>query len=407
MNQPILKRIVLSVALFIVTGWVNFLLNPIATVLSGAAAGQQFDNSNASYLKSVYETGIFGHLFVSGGVVFVLLLAIWWKYLPSAWAKITSSLAIVSLFVASVGVPIPARAYYDKTDYAEAVMIMPNESAFWIPDTGANKDNQAKFGSTEYYDANKVAAKRFVIPHAKFSGSGFWSDFYVPTGRLILVDRTPYNREWTSTTQRGTSSKNESFPCQSQEGVNIAVEVAIASSVREEDAAKFLYWFGVNAPAGDRSQPNVIFTSVYYGRSLAQVMDTVGRGKVQALVCKEIGARTFDKANADVNAIMDAVEKATAAFLQARGITLDYIGWAGTFTFDDSVQKAVNDKYVAASLAASLPTLQALADVKVKEGLGDGLRTKGLPASLIAFPDRLLGARGSMFGKAPEAKTAN
>ena len=80
MNQPILKRIVLSVALFIVTGWVNFLLNPIATVLSGAAAGQQFDNSNASYLKSVYETGIFGHLLVSGGVVFVLLLAIWWKY---------------------------------------------------------------------------------------------------------------------------------------------------------------------------------------------------------------------------------------------------------------------------------------------------------------------------------------
>jgi hypothetical protein len=38
----------------------------------------------------------------------------------------------------------PAEAYYDKTDYTEAYFILPNESAFYIPDVGANRDGQAK-----------------------------------------------------------------------------------------------------------------------------------------------------------------------------------------------------------------------------------------------------------------------
>ena len=206
-----------------------------------------------------------------------------------------------------------------------------------------------------------MADKRFIIPHAKFSGSGMWSDFYVPTGRLIIVDRTPYNREWVASKDRGTSARNESFPCQTTEGLNITVEVAIATSVTEENAAKFLYWFGVKAPVGDRKDPQVIFTSVYYGKSLAEVMDTVGRGKVQALVCHEIGSRTFDNANKDVNGIMEAVGKNASEFLAPRGITLDYVGWAGTFTFDRDVQQAVNDRYTAEKIAPVLPTLQTKA----------------------------------------------
>jgi len=391
-------RGIASVVAILLYGWINFLLNPVATVLSGQAAGKQFENSAASYVESTYLTGFFGHLGVPALVLVAVLAIIWWKELKLGWLKAFPPAAamLCALFAGT-----NAHAYYDKTDYSEAVMILPNESAFFIPDVGANKDTQAKFGSTEYLEANKVAAKRFTIPHGKFSGSGLWSDYYVPTGRLIIVDRTPYMREWTATKDRGTSSTNQAFPCQSSEGLNITVEVGIATSVSEENAARFLYWFGTNPPQGDRRDPQVVFTSVYYGRSLAQVMDSVGRGRVQSIVCHEIGARTFDKANAELNAIMDVVQKNTTDFLASRGITVDYIGWAGTFNFDADVQKAVNDKYVATTLAPSLPTLQALADVKVKEGLGDGLRTKGLPASLIAIPDRLLGSLGAMFGGKP------
>jgi hypothetical protein len=254
-----------------------------------------------------------------------------------------------------------AQAYYDKNDYTEAYFILPNESAFFIPDAGANRDSQAKFGSAQYLEENKVAAKRFIIPHTKFSGSGFFQDFYVPTGRLIIVDRTPYNREWTASRNRGTSTRDESFPCQSQEGLNVTVEVAIATAVTEEDAARFLYWFGVRPPQGNRADPQVIFASVYNGRGLAEVMDGVGRGKVQSLVCKQIGARSFDKVNSDVNAIMEAVTADAGAYFKSRGITLDYIGWAGTFTFDHDVQKAINDRYTAEKIAPMLPVLQTKA----------------------------------------------
>ena len=350
-------RAVLSVLAVFVYGWVNALLNPIATVVSGEAAGQQMANSDAAYVQSFYTMRFVGGLGVPLVVLIGVLVAIWWTPLQAALANRRRTMVIALALL----LPAPAFAYYDKLDVSEAYFILPNESAFFIPDVGANKDTQAKFGSTEYLEANKVAAKRFIIPHAKFSGSGYWQDFYVPTGRLIIVDRTPYNREWTSANNRGTSARDESFPCQSQEGLNVTVEVAIATSVTEEDAAKFLYWFGVRPPQGNRSDPNVIFTSVFYGRSLAEVMDTVGRGKVQSLVCHEIGARPFDKVNADINAMMDSIQKESEGYFKSRGITLDYIGWAGTFTFDKDVQKAVNDRYTAEKIAPMIQVLETKA----------------------------------------------
>lgn len=135
-------------------------------------------------------------------------------------------------------------------------------------------------------------------------------------------------------------------------------------------------------------------------------MDTVGRGKVQALVCHEIAARSMDVANTETNKIMDTVETKATAYLASVGITLDYIGWAGTFTFDRDVQKAINDRYTAEKIAPVLPTLQAMAELKVKEGLGAGLASKGLPANLIAVPSNLLSdLSAALGGNLPAGKT--
>jgi len=360
MNNRIPLRVVLSVIAVFLYSWINTIINPMAVIVSGDAAGQQFANSNAAYVQAAYIMRFIGGLGIPVIALVAALVAIWWAPVQSLRAN-RRRLMLLPIFAMLASLPGTAHAYYDKNDFTEAFFILPNESAFFIPDIGANKDSQAKFGSAAYLEENKVAAKRFIIPHAKFSGSGFWQDFYVPTGRLIIVDRTPYNREWTASRNRGTSTRDESFPCQSQEGLNVTVEVAIATSVSEEDAAKFLYWFGVMPPQGNRADPQVIFASVYQGRSLAQVMDGVGRGKVQSLVCHEIGARSFDRVNSEINAIMDSVQKESDAFFKSRGITLDYIGWAGTFTFDRDVQKAVNDRYTAEKIAPVLPVLQTKA----------------------------------------------
>ena len=108
-------------------------------------------------------------------------------------------------------------------------------------------------------------------------------------------------------------------------------------------------------------------------------MDDVGRKRVQTLVCNEIASRTFDQANDEAVKIMDNVRKAATDYFAGVGVTLDFIGWGDTFTFDPDVQKAVNDKRNAEALKDVLPVLQALAQLKVQEGMGQGLAGKGLP----------------------------
>jgi hypothetical protein len=150
------------------------------------AAGAQFDNSDNSFVYATIQIGLDGRYGVLPACLLLLaLLAIWWGPIARRLGRRTTTTAIA--LILGIG---PAQAYYDKTDYTEAYTILPNESAFWIPDGGANKDNQSQFDSEAYLNANKVPLKRFIVPHVKLQGSGGFYDFYVPAGRPIIVDRT-------------------------------------------------------------------------------------------------------------------------------------------------------------------------------------------------------------------------
>ena len=167
------------------------------------------------------------------------------------------------------------------------------------------------------------------------------------------------------------------------------------------------YRFGVMAPAGDRGNPAVIFTSVYYSRKLAEVMDDVGRKKVQTLVCDEIASRGFDKANEDAVKIMESVKQKAAEYFAAVGVTLDFIGWADTFTFDPTVQEAVNRRYiatqdqaVAALLAPYAATIQALAAADALRSFGH--KTDGrLPSTIVGLPTELGALLGTLLKATP------
>jgi hypothetical protein len=402
--RGIIARACLTIGAVLIYGWINFLLNPAATIVSADAAGGQFANSDSRYVTSVFGVSLFGHLGVPFLVLLAVLAAIWWR-------PIRRLLPFAGLLLALH--PQPAAAYYDKTDYTEAYTILPNESGFWIPDAGANRDNQAQFESEAYLNANRVALKRFIVPHAKLQGSGAFFDFYVPSGRLIIVDRTPFSREWVDAEDRGTSRRREGFPCQSREGLNIAVGVSIGASVLEQNAAKYLYRFGVLSPQGDRTDPKIIFTSVYYSRKLAEVMDDVGRKKVQTLVCDQIAARTFDMANQDAVLIMQTVKQQATDYFASVGITLDFIGWADTFTFDRVVQDAVNRRYVATqdqaiatALAPHVATIQALAAADALRAFGQ--KTDGrLPATIVGLPTELGPLMSGLMRAAPVTPQAH
>ena len=80
-------------------------------------------------------------------------------------------------------------------------------------------------------------------------------------------------------------------------------------------------------------------------------------------------------------------------FLSDRGITVDYIGWAGTWTFDPDVQRAVNDRYTGEKVAPVLSTLQAKAAVDALEGLDHRLPVS---LTLLSLPPGLVELLGNL-----------
>ncbi len=389
----IVWRGIFSLALFIAYGIVNGILYPATTLATGKLAGGQFANDDAGYLIATYGMNFFSSIGWPFYAFLLIMLWVWWSPGKAAVIKFMEIMAVAALLL-TIGTPTPGQAYYDKTDWPEIYYVLPNESAFFVPDVGANKDAQTKFMSEQYLNENKIAAKRFQIPHAKVVGSSYTLDFYGPAGRLIIVDRTPYAREWTADASRGTSKTDQALGCQSSEGLNISVDIAISAAVFEEDAPKFLYRFGVKPPVGDRTTDTVKFASVYYGKSLTEVMDTVIHGKISTLVCGFFSDKSLDQINKEMKSIFIEAEKETATYLKTNfGITLDYLGLAGSPTFGGSVQKAIDDRYAADRLAPVLSVLERQTEIKVKEGLADALRgfgkgmeAHGLPNNMLLLP---------------------
>ena len=391
-----ISRIMLTLASLFGYSFLTNLYGPVAQLVTGKVAGDQFQNSDVAYLKTMYTFSFFnGVNSIFSLALLLVLIAIWFKPVKSG---IAAMIAASFAMMVAVTVPEKAFAFAAQTDKTEMVLILPNHSAFWVPNVGANKTDQAEFDSEAYYNDRKIAAKQFNIPHSKLAGSNgtSWTsgwDYYVPTGRLFIVDRSPITRLWVQSGKRGTSTADESFPCQSKEGLNITAGVAIGIYVTEQDAAKYLFHFGVIQPkAGtDLEDPQVIYQSVYFGRPLEDVADKVIHKEVASLVCHEIETRTLDDANANMSPMMASIETSVRKRLASEGITLDFIGWADTFSFDPDVQTAINHKYSTEKLASSLSTLSALAMLDVQRGLGTGLASHGLPFAITPGMMEMIG----------------
>lgn len=289
-----------------------------------------------------------------------------------------------------------ANAYYNPKDFPEYIEIQSNQSAFAIPVVGDTKTTQAQFGSKSFLDASKVATKRFQIPHTLIRNPGWSTDYYVPSVKLILVDRTPYMREWMDATDKGTSAKKQGFEMQSQEGINIDTGITIASMVKEEDAALFLYTFGTNNDVIDPNDPGSTFQSVSRGKSLAEIMDTVVRGYVESDLEKEFMKHDFAYDNEHASEIIDTVQSDVKQHFAAEGITIDYVGFAGTLEFDTKIQDAINKVFIGKQFAlesqAMMPSLdyqRAQADIDVRKSEGTFLTKWN--GTLPAMPSWLIG----------------
>ena len=236
--------------------------------------------------------------------------------------NITSKIALLGSIVA-------LTACMGKPDLEELVEIKPNETSFMIKLEGDTKTGQAKFMSEEFLEQNKVATKRISIPHRKRStGNSSYDYEWIPTAKLVTVDRTPVSREWTSNEKTGTSARNEGIRVESVESIDFSIGVVMTASIPEDRAAKFLY--------------------NYAGKALKDVADQDIRTYVQAGLSREFGVLTLVDGQHQKKEIFDRVLTDTKAHFADLGVIINNLGYAEGMTYSDpAIQKAINDTYAA------------------------------------------------------------
>lgn len=213
---------------------------------------------------------------------------------------------------------------YDKP---ELVTIEASQTAFLIPLTGDTED-QASFQSEELLAQAKVATKEIRIPHrwvktGRMPGSGEWR----ASAKLIIVERTPETREWNSTKDSGTSTKNQAIYAESKESIGFSVGMNCSAQIyTEDDAVKFLY--------------------SYNNKTLEEIMDTEIRARVESKFVEECAKYSLNDILADKENIMSVVRNDVTTYFSDKGITITVLGMKDGIEYDDeSIQASINEKF--------------------------------------------------------------
>ena len=236
---------------------------------------------------------------------------------------------ILFMFFGIVAVVTPGCGCIGPAQVELIDEIANNETAFVIPLEGANISSQEKFGSVAYLEKKKVATKRITLPQRmKSTGRMWYSYVWIPTVKVIKVNRSPITREWTQASTKGTSVTDDAIDVESKDSIGFSVGLNITCSVLEEDASTFLYH--------------------YPGGSLQSTVDTNVRGFCASILSREFGSRDLTQCKSDKREIstilLDEVKKA----FKKRGITVNSIGIVGGLIYDSkAIQKAIDDGYVA------------------------------------------------------------
>ena len=216
------------------------------------------------------------------------------------------------------------RRPYDKPEF---VTIEPHQTAFLIPLVG-DTGNQASFESEEMLMEAKVSTKEIQIPHRWVqTGRRNWVGEYRDTMTLIVVDRSPVTREWSSTNGVGTSAVNQAIYAESSESIGFSAGMNCSAQIySEEDAVKFLY--------------------CYNNKPLSEIMDSEIRARVESKFVEECASRTLNEVLVEKEAIMSAVRNDVVEYFADKGITITVLGMKDGLEYDDpAIQTSINEKF--------------------------------------------------------------
>lgn len=364
-------RVILTLAVVLGLGFINFTARTVAPLVSSKAAVEQLKDNDAAYVQA--KAGMwFNGSGVPNVVGLLLLAALWWKPVAN---KFRSPAILSPLLLLALG-SVTTRAAVMDLDQEEWKNIRPNQTAFLVPMVGENKRSQAAFDSAAYLDSLKVAAKRVQIPHMLWTQVGrVWNGKkFVPSATLYIVTREPYSRSWQKESTRGTSPKDEGTYVESKESVNIDFGTMISAEIEETNAALYMYHFGINnlLDPGDDAD----FPSAVYAKPLDLVMDTIVFNDAHRKLAREFGKRTLIECISQKADIFAAVESELKTDYAAMGITIKYFGLGSQLNLDPKIQDAINSVAIAALDAQAvsnrlltIPVMQALANIEIKKGV--------------------------------------
>lgn len=233
-------------------------------------------------------------------------------------------IALILILIMSLTMFTGCIKPYDKPEF---VTIEPHQTAFLIPLIG-DTTNQASFESEEMLREAKVAAKEIQIPHRWVQTGRFhWRGEYRDTMALIVVDRSPVTREWSSSKDMGTSAVNQAIYAESAESIGFSAGMNCSAQIySEDDAAKFLY--------------------CYNNKPLSEIMDTEIRARVESKFVEECASRTLNDILVEKDSIMATVREDVETYFADRGITITVLGMKDGLEYDDAtIQKSINDKF--------------------------------------------------------------
>lgn len=206
--------------------------------------------------------------------------------------------------------------------------IETHESGFLIPLLGDTTE-QGQFESEEILKQNMVATKMVEIPTTWLQkGRMSFDGEYIPTMKLIKVDRTAQTREWTESSDNGTSNVNQGITAESKESISFMVRMSCTASIEENNAPKFLYHYNT--------------------KNLSQIMDTEIRALVESTFNEECARLTMDEILEKKQDIMNVVRSTVTSTFAEKGITISQLGLKGDITYSDKkIQEAINAKFTA------------------------------------------------------------
>jgi hypothetical protein len=262
-------------------------------------------------------------MWLAGAWCMAPLLRRTWRSMNALRAQ---SIRWLPLVVAAIALSGCMRAY-DKPEYSE---IDTSETGFLIPLEG-DTNQQARFESVEYLQGRKVAAKRVQITHrwnqeGRLPNTGRW----LPTVRLVKVNRSPVTREWTAE-QKNVDARDKAIWIESADSVGFSMGFTCTAFIDEKDAATFLYWY----PSG----------------SLADVMDSEIRARIQQASAEVAARYPLDILRSKKLEIADTVRADVTTFFTQRGITITTVGMFGGMTYENpEIQKAIDGTFIAQQL---------------------------------------------------------